>query len=270
MKAISFALLTLFAIIYFLEPAQAQKQNNDQNRRFYPYAGLTYNFHTIKYLDWTTEGGKYQHSHFPGIEVGFKVNPRKENGCLLEYRNSFLGELAIYGIADLTRNPYQGFLNDIVDRTIGNGFLGRLDIGKTIINTAERDLTAGFMLSDKVILGTDDYPLMTYLNGDEETYTNSGFHFTPGVFASYIIQLQNKAVFSTNISVSQSLFNLHQFGKENSIDHFVLPLFTELQITYQMKGGTYLRSGALYAASINGVPADARFNVGMGYTFRYK
>jgi len=270
MKTISFTLLLFIALILFSEPMRAQQQIEDLGRRFNPYAGLTYNFHTMKYPDAETEGGEFSHSHFPGIEFGFILNPKKEKGWLLEYRNTFLGELAIYGIAKQTRNPYQGFLNDIVDRTIGNGFLGRLDVGKTIISTAERDLRAGFIISDKVILGTDDYPLMTYLHGDEDTYTNSGFHFTPGVFATYLLQLQNRAVLFINFSVSQSILNLHQFGKDNAIDHFVLPLFTEFQITYQMNGGTYLKSGALYAASINGVPADARLNVGVGYTFRYK
>jgi hypothetical protein len=270
MKTISFTLLSFIALILFSGNIRAQHQIENHGRRLNPYAGLTYNFHTMKYLDSETEGGNYSHSHFPGIEFGFILNPKEEKGWLLEYRNSFLGELAIYGIAKQTSNPYQGFLNDIVDRTIGNGFLGRMDVGKTIISTAERDLRAGFSISDKVILGTDDYPLTTYLHDDEDTYTNSGFHFTPGVFATYLLQLQNQAVLFINFSISQSILNLHQFGKDNAIDHFVLPLFTEMQITYQMKGGTYLRTGAMYVASINGVPADARLNVGVGYTFRYK
>ena len=127
--------------------------------------------------------------------------------------------------------------------TEGECFLGRFDMGRPVIRTTGRDLIAGFIVSDKIILGANDCPLLTYLHGDEETYTN--------------------------ISFCQSLFNLHQFGKDNAIDHFVLPLFTELQITYQLQGGTYLRSGAIFAAFIDGVPADARFNVWMGYTFRY-
>lgn len=270
MKTTSFIILSIVVAILFSEPTLAQQQIEDPGRRFDPFVGLTYNFHTLKYLDFETEEGKFQHSHFPGIEFGFMLNPKNEKGWFLEYRNSFLGELAIYGIAKQTRNPYRGFLNNIVDRTIGNGFLGRLDVGKTLINTTDRDLKAGFIISDKVVLGTEDYPLMTYLHGDEDTYTNSGFHFTPGVFATYLLQLQNQAVLSINFSISQSLFNLHQFGKDNAIDHFVLPLFTEMQITYQMRGGIYLRSGAMYAASISGVPADARLNMGVGYTFRYK
>lgn len=251
-------------------PVNGQIPGNTVTGRFLPYGGITYNFHTMRDQVYDSEEVVYRNSHFPGIEVGFTLLPKKESGWVLEYRNTFLGELAIFGIAKQTRNPYNGFLTDITDRTIGNGFLGRFDFGKKVISTDNRDLLAGFIISDKVILGTDDYPLMRYNQVDEDSYTNTGFHFTPGLYASYVRRFQNQSVLSTNISLCQSLFNLHQFGTENAIDHFVLPLFTELNVIYQMPGGIYLKMGAIHAASINGVPADARISAGAGYTFRYK
>lgn len=251
-------------------PVNGQVAGDKPARRFLPYAGITYNLHSMRDLIYDQEEMVYRNSHFPGIEVGFTLLPNKESGWVFEYRNTFLGELSIYGIADQTRNPYNGILTDIVDRTICNGFLGRFDMGKTVINTTNRDLRAGFTISDKVIFGTDDYPLYYYNQGDEDTYTNTGFHFTPGFYVSSKIRFQNQGVLSANISFSQSLFNLHQFGKENAIDHFVLPLFTEFQVKYQMPGGIYLKTGAIHAASINGVPADARLTLAAGYTFRYK
>ena len=115
-------------------------------KRFLPYAGVTYNFHTMKDLVWRSNEGGYHFSHFPGIEIGFKISPKRENGWQIEYKNTFLGELVIYGIYDLSTNPGNGFLEDIVNRTIGNGFLGRLDVGKSIINTPTQRMNAGFVV----------------------------------------------------------------------------------------------------------------------------
>ncbi|MEN8204002.1 MAG: hypothetical protein ABFS28_15500 [Bacteroidota bacterium] len=246
----------------------AQTPEDKITKRFLPYAGVTYNFHTIKELSWSSDEVGYHFSHFPGIEIGFKISPVKENGWQIEYKNTFLGELAIYGIYDLSTNPGNAFLENIVNRTIGNGFLGRLDVCKSIIHTPTQRMNAGFIVSDKVILGTEDYPL--YYNHDQETYTNTGFHFTPGIFASYEKLFQNQSVLSVNVSFSQSLFNLHQFNDDNATDNFVLPLFTELQINYQMPGGVYFKTGTIIPSSFNGVSADARISVGAGYTFRYK
>ncbi len=270
MKHLQLILPGLLIILASEVPLNGQVPGEDPPRRFLPYVGITYNLHTMRDLVYDPEEMVYRNSHFPGIEVGFTLLPGKESGWVLEYRNSFLGELAIYGIAKQTGNPYHGILTDIVDRTICNGFLGRFDLGKTFISTTDRDLIAGFTISDKVVFGTDDYPLLHYNIAYEETYTNSGFHFTPGLYASFMIRFQNQGVLSANISFCQSLFNLHQFGNENAIDHFVLPLFTELQVKYQMPGGIYLKTGAIHAATINGVPADARISLAAGYTFRYK
>ncbi len=261
-------LVSIFAFQPFI-PASAQPSGDKITKRFLPYAGVTYNFHTMKELDLREGEYGYFISHFPGIEVGFKISPKKENGWQIEYKNTFLGELAIYGIYDLSTNPGNGFLDDIVNRTIGNGFLGRLDVGKSIINTPTQRMNAGFIVSDKVILGTEDYPILRN-HADQETYTNSGFHFTPGIFASYERMFQNQSVLTVNVSFSQSLFNLHQFGEDSAIDNFVLPLFTELQINYQMPGGVYIKTGTIIPTSFNGVPADARISIGMGYTFRYQ
>ena len=244
----------------------AQTPGEKNTQRFLPYAGVTYNFHTIKEFVWDSDESEYQFSQFPGIEIGFKISPKKENGWQIEYKNTFLGELAIYGIYDLSTPAGNGFLENIVNRTIGNGFLGRLDVGKSIIHTPTQCLNAGFIVADKVILGTEDYPI--YYNHVQETYTNTGFHFTPGIFASYERIFQNQSALSVNVSFSQSLFNLHQFDDDNAIDNFVLPLFTELQINYQIPGGVYFKTGTIIASSFNGVPADARISVGAGYTFR--
>ena len=238
-------------------------------KRFLPYAGVTYNFHTMKELDLRGDEYGYFISHFPGIEVGFTILPKKDNGWQIEYKNTFLGELAIYGIYNIFTNPGNGFLEDIVNSTIGNGFFGRLDIGKSIIHTPTQRMNAGFIVSDKVIFGTEDYPHV--IGGPiPGSYTNTGFHFTPGIFASYHKLFQNQSVLSVNISFSQSLFNLHQFGEDSAIDNFVLPLFTELQINYQMPGGVYIKTGTIIPTSFNGVPADARISVGVGSTFRYQ
>lgn len=246
----------------------AQTPGEKITKRFLPYAGVTYNFHTMKELDLRGDEYGYFISHFPGIEAGFTISPKRENGWQIDYKNTFLGELAIYGIYDLSTNPGNGFLEDIVNSTIGNGFLGRLDIGKSIINTPTQRMNAGFLVADKVILGTEDYS--PYYNHDEETYTNTGFHFTPGIFASYERIFHNQSALSVNVSFSQSLFNLHQFNDDNAINNFVLPLFTELQINYQMPGGVYFKTGTIIPTSFNGVPADARISIGAGYTFRYQ
>ena len=266
-KTILVSIVLIFTCLSFSH-LLAQTPGEKITKRFLPYAGVTYNFHTMKELDLRGDEYGYFISHFPGIEVGFTILPIKDNGWQIEYKNTFLGELAIYGIYNLSTNPGNGFLEDIVNRTIGNGFLGRLDFGKSIISTPTQRMNAGFIVSDKVILGTEDYPLY-YNHGDQETYTNTGFHFTPGIFASYERVFQNQSILSVNISFSQSLFNLHQFGEDNAIGNFVLPLFTELQVNYQMPGGVYIKTGTIIPTSFNGVPADARISVGVGYTFRY-
>ena len=258
-------LLVFTGLSFNLLPAQDPGEKT--TKRFFPYAGVTYNFHTMQEYKWDLDEGGYHISHFPGIEIGFTLSPKRENGWQIEYKNTFLGELAIYGIYDLFTNQGYSFLEDIVNSTIGNGFLGRLDIGKSIIHTPTQSLNFGFIVSDKVILGTEDYPL--YYNHDQDTYTNTGFHFTPGIFASYEKLFQNQSTLSINVSFSQSLFNLHQFNDDNAIDNFVLPLFTELQINYQMPGGVYFKTGTIIASSFMGVPADARISVGAGYTFNY-
>jgi hypothetical protein len=235
--------------------------------RFKPYAGLTYNYHTMENLVRRAGEVDYFSSHFPGIEFGFTLAPDDENGWSLEYMNTFLGELAIYGIADQTRNPYNGFLNDIVDRTVGNGFLGRLDIGKTLMATPGKRLLVGFVIADKVVLGSDD---LVHVREPETTIsTKDGFHFTPGLFAALMGNLPNLSTLTVNISLSQSLFNLHQFGEENIQDHFLLPLFTELQFKYQIPAGIYFRAAALMAMPYKELPADARISAGIGYTFRH-
>ncbi len=265
-KTILIAIVLFFSCLSFTH-LLAQTPGVKSTKRFFPYAGVSYNFHTMKVFLWSSNEGKYHISQFPGIEIGFTLSPKRENGWQIEYKNTFLGELAIYGIYDLFTNQGYSFLEDIVNSTIGNGFLGRLDIGKSIIQTPTQNLNVGFIVSDKVILGTEDYPL--YYNHDQETYTNTGFHFTPGIFASYERILQNQSALCVNISFSQSLFNLHQFDDESSIDNFVLPLFTELQINYQLPGGVYFKTGTIIPTSFNGVSADARISVGAGYTFRY-
>ena len=240
-KAILVLVVSFFTCLSF-NHLLAQTPGDEITKRFLPYAGITYNFHTMKKLVWSSsDAGRYRFSHFPGIEIGFRTSPKRKNGWQLEYKNTFLGELVIYGIYDLSTNSGNGFLEDIVNQTIGNGFLGRLDVGKSIIHTPTQRLNAGFIVSDKVILGTEDDPL--YYNHDQETYTNTGFHFTPGFFASYEKIFQNQSVLSVNVSFSQSLFNLHQFNDDNAIDNFVLPLFTEMQINYQMPSGMYFKTG---------------------------
>ncbi len=268
MKKVWFPVIVTVFILQHSLSAYAQVPGDKTKIRFLPYAGVSYNFHTMQDYKWSLNEGGDHFSHFPGIEIGFRISPKRENGWQIEYKNTFLGELAIYGIYDLSTNMGYSFLEDIVNNTIGNGFLGRVDVGKSIINTPTQRMNAGFIFSDKVILGTEDYPL--YYNHDQETYTNTGFHFTPGIFTSYEKIFQNQSTLSVNISFSQSLFNLHQFGEDNAIENFVLPLFTELQINYQTPGGVYFKTGAIIPASFNGVPADARISIGVGYTFRYK
>lgn len=266
-KTILVFIISIFLYTSFT-PILAQTPGDNVTPRFRPYVGVTYNLHTMKESDLGGEEYGYFISHFPGIEIGFTLLPKIEDGWQIEYSNTFLGELALYGIYDLSTNPGGGFLEEIVNRTIGNGFLGRLDVGKSLIHTPTQRLKAGFVISDKVVLGTEDYPL--FYHTDQETFTNTGFHFTPGVFTTYERLFQNKSMFSVNFSLSKSLFNLHQFGEDNAIDNFVLPLFTELQINYQMPGGVYIKTGTIIPTSFKGVPSDARISVGVGYTFRYK
>ena len=133
-KTILVSIVSIFTCLSF-NHLLAQTPGEKTIKRFLPYAGVTYNFHTLKELDLRGDEYGYFINHFPGIEVGFTISPKRENGWQIEYKNTFLGELAIYGIYDLSTNTGNGFLEDIVNSTIGNGFLGRLDVGKTIINT---------------------------------------------------------------------------------------------------------------------------------------
>ncbi len=157
----------------------AQTSGDKNTTRFLPYAGVTYNFHTMKELDSRGEEYGYFISHFPGIEVGFTILPKMEDGWQVEYSNTFLGELALYGLYDISTNPGDGFLEEIVNRTIGNGFLGRLDVGRSLIHTPTQRMKVGFVISDKVILGTDDNSL--FYHPDQERYTTTGF-ISPRVF----------------------------------------------------------------------------------------
>jgi hypothetical protein len=154
----------------------------------------------------------------------------------------------------------------VVNRTVNNGFLGRLDIGKRLTGSENRSFSAGFIVSDKVMLGTDS-EIPYYIYGPEESVTNTGFHFTPGLFASYDQHLIRAGEFSVRLAFTQSLFNLHQFG-DSAIEHYTLPLFTEVDINLRLPSGIYFLTGAILATSFSELPADARVRIGIGYTFR--
>jgi hypothetical protein len=86
----------------------SQDPVNPGDKRFKPFVGVTYNWHSME--DSYNNEGEWatRPSQFPGMEAGFLLEPKSKEGWSLEYRNSFLFELALYGIADLTQNPYNG------------------------------------------------------------------------------------------------------------------------------------------------------------------
>jgi hypothetical protein len=255
----------LFTFIFGFSLVADGQENSSNQPRFKPFAGITYNLHRPGGSSLDPDIEIYRLSHFPGLEAGFVILPKKENGWQLSYRNTFLGELAIYGLIDLAGDPDRSFLGGITNQTVGNGFLGRLDLGKKVINTPGKALLAGFSLSDKVILGTDIHLYNTPL---QEQYTKEGFHLTPGVFAEYRQVLRNMASFTLNFGLSKSIMNLHQFDQESAIGHYVFPVFSEIDLVYQMPGGLYFRMGTLVAISFEGVQSDARISGGIGYRFR--
>jgi hypothetical protein len=245
--------------------AKGQDIESVTTPRFKPFAGVTYNIHFIGQPEFQ-DPTRNAISQFPGVEFGFSLLPKTPAGWTLEYRNTFLGELLLYQIFDISPATWNGVFADVVDRTVNNGFLGRLDIGKQLTGSEFRSFNAGFVISDKVMLGTDlEVPF--YIYGPEETVTNTGFHFTPGFFASYEQLLSRAGALSVRLAFTQSLFNLHQFG-ESAIEHYTLPLFSELDIKLRTNSGFYYLAGALLATSYKELPADARIRAGIGYTFR--
>ncbi len=248
----------------------AQDQSPKSEPRFLPYAGITYQIHNLSNPTVNNDDGFLSGSHFPGMEVGFTLLPKTPSGWTLEYRNTFLLELALYEIAGETANPYNGIMTDIVDRTICHGFLGDFRADRRLITTPGKTLSAGFLVSDKVILGTESYPVVSYHGIGEDSYTMDGFHFTPGVFASYRQEYVSGMTLSLDLSLAQSLFNLHQFDREAAYENFIHPLFLEIRVKTQFNNGIYLRAGGLMGASFNRLPAAARISAGIGYTFRYR
>jgi hypothetical protein len=248
----------------------AQDHAESATKRFKPFVGATYNWHSME--DYYTTDGELgtRPSQFPGLEVGFLLEPKSSDRWSLEYRNSFLLELALYEIADLTQNPYNGIFNNAVDITINNGFLGRLDIGKTLLRSDSKSLQAGFVISDKVIFGTDNYPGPVYNTDPSISYTADGFHFTPGFFTSYFNTFNNSSQLSINLSFTQSLFNLHQWEEDPIPSNFTLPLFTELDLRFQMANGLYAHAGVIFMTPYQRLHNDARIRVGAGYQFRNK
>lgn len=265
------ALISLPVLLILLtQPLKGQYPSEASEPRFQPRIGLTYQFHTMR-IPLSEDGQGYSsRSHFPGMEVGFTLLSKKPAGWEFDYRNSFLAELAFYELADETANPYTGIMSDIVDRTICHGFLGVIRAGRPLIITPGRSLIAGFILSDKVIFGTLDFPTFSYTGIGEDSHTMEGFHLTPGVFASFSLQYPAGMTLSVDASVAQSLFNVHQFDREAVYENFVLPLFTELQVKAQFNNGIYLRTGGLMGVSFIRLPGAARVSGAVGYTFRYR
>lgn len=258
-------LLFIPMVVLLSAELPAQESGMTISKRFRPYLGMTFNMHFM--------GGfnKYQdiispHAFYPGLETGFMVLPEGDRGWRLDYRNNFLPELAMYEIENSWAVPGKGVFEDVVDRTVTNGILGRLDVGRTVSGSEDRSLSAGFVISDKIVLGTQSYG--EYFSSGQ-SYTNTGFHFTPGLFAGYSQVFRNSGLLHIRLAFTQSLFNLHQFS-EDAAEDFVLPLFTELDVKYQMKSGLYMNAGALMVTSFKYLPADTRIRVGMGYTFRHE
>jgi hypothetical protein len=248
----------------------AQDPSSESKPRFLPHAGITYQVHNLSHHLSVANNDRFSGSHFPGMEVGFTLLPESPSGWTIEYRNTFLLELALYEIVDETANPYNGIMADIVDRTICHGILGEFRTGRPLITTPGRTLSAGFLISDKVILGAESYPIVSYYGIGEDSYTMDGFHFTPGVFASFRQQYLNGMTLSLDLSLAQSLFNLHQFDREAAYENFVHPLFMEVLVKTQFDNGIYLRAGGLMGASFTRLPAAARISAGIGYSFRYR
>jgi len=247
--------------------ARAQEEITD-SPRFKPFAGITYNLHPLGMPPMAPETELTRVSQFPGIEFGFTLLPRNLKGWRLNYSNTFLGELAIYGIAKKLNAPLdQNLLGGITGQTVGNGFLGRVDLGKTVIYTPQKILAAGFSLSDKVILGTD---YLSYSSSGRPPilYTKEGFHLTPGIFTSYRQQFQNQASLTLNMCISHSILNVHQFEEEGIFDVYVHPLFAEFDLVYELPNGLYFRMGTVAALAFEGVNSDARINGGIGFRFR--
>jgi hypothetical protein len=151
---------------------------------------------------------------------------------------------------------------------MNNGFLGRLDIGKTLLRSEGSNLQAGFVISDKVIFGTDNYPGPAYNTDPSISYTAEGFHFTPGVYASYCNTFNEHGQVSFNIAFMQSLFNIHQWEEDPIPSNFALPLFTEFDLKYQMTNGLYAHAGIIFMTPYQRLHNDARIRVGAGYRFR--
>lgn len=244
----------------------AQESIQTKPLRFNPSFGITYNLHSMK--EYTVKDDQFKRvpSHFPGIEIGFVLSPKTSTGWYWEYRNTFLGELAIYGFQKIAGGD--GILDNITEYSMNNGFLGRLDFGKRLISQEKRSFEAGFVIADKVVLGTQYHPGNIDRTSWEESYSSEGFHFSPGFYAAYSHGNIHQGWLAIRFSLTQSLFNLHQFDDESAVDHFVLPLFSELDISYRLPSGWYLRAGGILAASYTALPADARVRMGAGYMFR--
>jgi len=261
-------LIFIASFLFLFAELPAQNDGAKATKRFKPYAGLTFNVHFLGY----TYAGEFDDrenlmSRFPGAEFGFSVLPGREDGWSLDYRNTFLLELALYELGDALAGPGNSIFDDVVDKTVNNGILGRMDIGKTLVSSGNRNFAAGFVVSDKVMFGTDT-EIPVYATPPEELVRNTGFHFTPGFFVSYDHVTGAMNVFSVTLALTQSVLNLEQFGDSYS-GHYSLPLFTELDISYQMASGIYFRAGALMGASFHSLPADARIRLGLGYAFRH-
>ena len=255
----------LFILIITIPNFICAQDNKFSQNRMRLYLGLSYLIHDIDNFIYEDGNLTVKKSKHIGLEFGFSLLPKNENGIYVDFKNNLLGELAAGEICKLLGFESTG--NLVVDKTISSGFFGRVDIGKIIFTDGLQYLKGGFVISDKYVSGdfTSEYDptdpgriiLPSTRPGEIE-----GFHITPGVYAEFSRFLGQNNILSLNLCLSQSIFNLWDL---NSDLVYLKPLFPEINIKFLNKSGVFVSIGSILMIPYRDIDPSYRLSFTLGY-----